>query len=123
MTLPVLTADIVPFALSRGTPTKVDLPIEPAFAVGQRIRTKTIQPLGHTRLVRYARGREGVIAADLGVFTLPDTMAHGDIPSPQHVYSVSFTAQELWGPNADPLNTLRLGLWEEYLEPIEGAAS
>lgn len=116
----VLTREMVPIALSTGVPTRVDLPVAPRFKVGQRVRTKTIQPLGHTRLVRYARGREGVIAADFGVFTFPDTRAHGDIPTPQHVYSVSFAATELWGPKADPLNTLRLGLWDDYLDPIEG---
>lgn len=118
----VLTKDIVPYALSKGTPTRVDEPIEPKFQVGQQVRTKTIQPLGHTRLVRYARGRLATVEADLGVFTFPDTMAHGSIPTPQHVYSVSFTAQELWGPNADPRNTLRLGLWEDYLEDADGGA-
>lgn len=116
----VLTSEMVPVALATGVPTRRDVQVEPRFSVGQRVRTKTLQPLGHTRLVRYARGREGVVEADFGVFTFPDTMAHGNVQSPQHVYSVSFTAQELWGPEADPLNTLRLGLWDGYLEPIEG---
>jgi hypothetical protein len=43
------------------------------------------------------RGKIGRIATDHGVFITPDTAAHGLGEHPQHVYSVSFTALELWG--------------------------
>jgi hypothetical protein len=113
----VLTNDMVPGALLTGHSTRVDVPIEPRFKVGQRVRAKNLQPLGHTRLTRYVKGKMGSIETDFGVFTLPDTMAHGDIPTPQHVYSVSFTAEELWGPEANPKNSFRVGLWDDYLDP------
>jgi hypothetical protein len=113
----VLTSDMVPGALLAGHSTRVDLAIEPRFKVGQRVRAKNLQHLGHTRLVRYVKGKAGIVETDFGVFTLPDTMAHGDIPTPQHVYSVSFTAEELWGPEADPRNFFRVGLWDDYLDP------
>ena len=114
---PVLTSGMVPCALLAGHSTRVDAAVEPRFTVGQRVRAKNLQHLGHTRLVGYVKGKVGIVETDLGVFTLPDTMAHGDIPTPQHVYSVGFTAEELWGPEADPKNSFRVGLWDDYLDP------
>jgi hypothetical protein len=113
----VLTSDMVAGALKAGHSARVDVAFEPRFKVGQRIRARNLHPTGHTRLVRYVRGKVGTVEVDFGVFTLPDTMAHGDVPTPQHVYSVSFTAKELWGPEANPRNSSRVGLWENYLDP------
>jgi len=45
----------------------------PRFTASQRVRTRNMHPLGHTRLPRYARGRLGTIERDQGVFPLPDT--------------------------------------------------
>jgi nitrile hydratase subunit beta len=114
----LLRSEMVPGALAAGHSTRADVAIEPRFKVGQRVRAKNLQFLGHTRLVRYVKGKVGVVETDFGVFTLPDTMAHGDIPTPQHVYSISFTSEELWGPEADPKNSSRVGLWEDYLDPV-----
>ena len=86
------------------------------FQVGQRIRTRNINPTGLTRLPRYARGRYGTITRDNGVFSLPDAIAQ-DLPDrPQHVYSVQFNARELWGEQAKPQDKVNLDLWDEYLE-------
>ena len=38
-------------------------------------------------------------------------------PRPQHVYSVRFEAQELWGERAAAGDTVYVDLWEDYLEP------
>jgi hypothetical protein len=35
---------------------------------------------------------------------------------PQHVYSVRFTARELWGQQAMERDTLRLDLFDDYLD-------
>ena len=41
-------------------------------------------------------------------------LAHGLGEHPQHVYSVSFTALELWGtPRPD---NVYIDLWDDYLE-------
>jgi Nitrile hydratase beta subunit len=118
----VLTSDIVAGALKAGQSTRVDAPVKARFKVGQRVRARNLNPVGHTRLVRYVKGKVGTVEADFGVFTLPDTMAHGNIQTPQHVYSVSFTSQELWGPAADPKNSFRVGLWDDYLDPASDEA-
>jgi nitrile hydratase beta subunit len=114
----LLRSEMVPGALAAGHTSRVDVNIEPRFKVGQRIRAKNLQFLGHTRLVRYVKGKVGIVVTDFGVFTLPDTMAHGGIPTPQHVYSIAFTSEELWGPEADPKNSSRVGLWEDYLDAV-----
>jgi nitrile hydratase beta subunit len=115
-TTALLKKEMVPGALATGHTSRVDITIEPRFRVGQRVRARNLQFAGHTRLVRYVKGKLGVLVTDFGVFTLPDSMAHGDIPTPQHVYSVSFTAEEIWGPQANPRDSLRVGLWEDYLD-------
>ena len=87
------------------------------FQVGQRIRTRNINPTGLTRMPRYARGRFGTILRDYGVASLPDAIAHELPDRPQHVYSVRFDARELWGEQAKPQDKVYLDLWDEYLEP------
>ncbi|MFL5297180.1 MAG: nitrile hydratase subunit beta [Phenylobacterium sp.] len=88
----------------------------PRFAVGDRVRARNLNPAGHTRLARYVRGRKGVIEAFRGIHVFPDTNAHFRGEDPQPLYTVRFTARELWGPNANPRDSVSLDLWEPYLE-------
>jgi len=87
-----------------------------AFAVGDRVRAKVTSPTGHTRLPRYVRGRLGVIERLHGAHVFPDKHAHGLGEDPHHLYSVRFEARELWGPDAPARDSVRLDLWEPYLE-------
>ena len=95
---------------------RVDQDIAPSFRVGETIRARNFHPTGHTRLPRYVRGKVGEIAADHGVFQFADSLAHGDGKQPQHLYSVRFPAQELWGQTAKPQDSLYIDLWDDYLE-------
>jgi nitrile hydratase len=52
-----------------------------------------------------------------GVHVLPDSNAHGRGESPQWLYTVRFTATELWGEDADAGVTSSIDAWECYLEP------
>jgi nitrile hydratase beta subunit len=88
----------------------------PRFKEKQRVRARNVNPVGHTRLPRYARGKVGVIVRDHGVFVFPDTNAAFEGEKPQHVYSVRFTAGELWGEQASPRDTVYLDMWDDYLE-------
>jgi nitrile hydratase subunit beta len=92
--------------------------VAPRFAVGQRVRARNINPLGHTRLPRYARAKSGVIDRDHGIFVFPDTAAHDLGEKPQHVYSVRLPARELWGDQAKPQDAVYLDMWDDYLEPV-----
>jgi nitrile hydratase len=87
------------------------------FQVGQRIRARNMNPVGHTRLPRYTRGKVGAIARDCGVELLQDALAQGLGEKPQHVYSVRFAARELWGEQANQRDSVYVDMWEDYLEP------
>ena len=102
--------------LSRGIASSQDSSVRPLFEVGQRVRARNINPTGHTRLPRYARGKTGVIVRDHGVYLFPDTNAHFLGEKRQHVYSVRFAARELWGEDASPRDSVHLDLWDDYLE-------
>ena len=94
-----------------------DVRVAPQFKVSQRVRARNMNPNGHTRLPRYARGKMGTIVRDHGVFVFPDTNAEFQGDKPQHVYSVRFAARELWGEQASPRDAVYLDLWDDYLEP------
>lgn len=87
----------------------------PKFAVGQRVRSKNLDPPGHTRLPRYARGKVGVIERIQPSALLPDTNAHFLGENAQHVYGVAIDSHELFGPGAEAFK-LRIDMFEDYLE-------
>jgi nitrile hydratase subunit beta len=116
-TNPALTAPNVAAMVTNGAPASRRVAVTPRFQTGQRVRARNIHPVGHTRLPRYARGKIGTIHRDHGVFVFPDTNAHFLGETPQHVYSVRFSAPELWGQQAAPQDSVYLDLWDDYLEP------
>ena len=116
--VPTLTAETMVTMVTHGAPATRDVPAAPRFRAGQSVRARNINPVGHTRLPRYARGKAGTIARDYGVFLFPDTNAHGLGEKPQHVYSVRFGAQELWGESAMLQDCVYVDLWDDYLEPV-----
>ena len=100
----------------RTTPKRT--PDRPArFTVGDTVRTRTIEGPGHTRLPHYAQARTGVVAAYRGGHLLPDDSAAGLPPNIQALYSVRFTARELWGEAAPAQDSVYLDLWDSYLDP------
>ena len=114
----VLRAEAVPAMIAHGGPVDRDPgATPPAFAPGARVRTLVMHPATHTRLPRYARGKIGVIEAVQGFHVFPDTNAHGLGEAPQWLYTVVFTAPEIWGRDGDPHQTLSIDAWESYLEP------
>jgi nitrile hydratase len=113
---PALTAAVAAQRLGRGIPSSHDPKVRPQFKISQRVRARNMNPAGHTRLPRYARGKLGIITLDHGVYLFPDTNAHFQGEQRQHVYSVRFTARELWGENASPKDSVHLDMWDDYLE-------
>jgi nitrile hydratase beta subunit len=102
--------------MSRGIPSSADPRVRPLFKVGQRVRARNMHQIGHTRLPRYARGKVGIVNRDHGVYVFPDTNAHFQGEKRQHVYSVRFTARELWGASASPRDSVQIDMWDDYLE-------
>lgn len=86
----------------------------PAFAVGDKVRTKRRVFSNHTRLPQYATAAEGTVIAHHGTHLLPDRGAEGEHVG-DHLYTVEFAASELWGRQANPKDSVCLELWESYL--------
>jgi nitrile hydratase len=91
--------------------------VTPRYRIGERVRARKMNPVGHTRLPRYVRGCAGIVDSHRGVQAFPDTYVYGRGENPQHVYSVRFTARELWGKEVSERDAVYLDLWEDYLEP------
>lgn len=88
------------------------------FSVGDAVRTRTMNPAGHTRLPAYLRNKHGVIEAVHGLYPLADERARGNAEAPpQMLYTVVFRADEVWGNDGDGGSTISADLWESYLEP------
>jgi nitrile hydratase beta subunit len=109
--------------IEQGAPITRELDRAPAFARGDRVRTRVIRiernGEQHTRLPGYAQGKEGVIELVLPAMPLPDANVSGDGERPEYVYAVRFAARDLW-PDADERSSVCADLWESYLERSDG---
>ncbi len=113
-----ITAEQALAAALHGASARVDAEVAPRFKPGQRIRVRNINPRGHTRMPRYLHGVEGVIERDFGVFSFPDTHAHGQGEKPQRVYSVRFNAKEVWGREGGERDCLLVDVWDDYMDVV-----
>ena len=113
----VLAAADVPAALAQGSPTLRPEAAPPRFALGQRVRMQAHPVPHHTRLPGYARGKCGVIARLHGCHVFADAHAQGMGENPEHLYTVVFTGQELWGADAATGLQVSVDAWQPYLEP------
>jgi len=88
------------------------------FQPGDGVRTTAVPTSHHTRLPAYARGKRGVVGVCHGGWVFPDSNAHGHGELPQHLYTVMFEGEELWGQESEPGVRVSLDLFESYLEPL-----
>ena len=109
-----LSADMVANALSKGAATRRPADRPAKFEVGDRVRTRLMNPQGHTRLPRYARGKLGTVDATHGMHVFADTHAQGQGEQPQWLYTVRFEAAQLWGPDTTA-ESVCVDCWEPYL--------
>jgi nitrile hydratase len=114
--MPALPPEMVPMLVAAGASARIAEEVAATFKAGDAVVVKNLNPLGHTRIPRYVKGKRGVVRFDHGVFAFPDTNAHGAGHSPQHVYSVRFTARDLWGDQANDKDSLHIDLFDAYLE-------
>ena len=115
--VPALTVEQVPAVVAARGSFERPVNTLPRFAVGQPVRTKKINPTGHTRLPGYARGRIGIVDRIHAAHVFPDSNAHFRGENPQHLYSIRFSARELWGEEAALRDSVYIDLWESYLDP------
>lgn len=114
---PAVRADAVERILSGGSPYEREITSPARFKAGDKVHTLNMHPTGHTRLPRYARGKTGEVLFVNGAHVYPDTHAHGEGEQPQWLYTVQFSARELWGDQARAGDTITVDCWEPYLEP------
>lgn len=116
--MPLLTPDIVPGLVAGGASCRMDVDVVAAYRVGDKVLAANIHPATHTRLPRYIRGKVGTVVRDHGVFSFPDTSVSGVHSDPQHVYSVRFEGEALWGADANPRSCVYIDLFDNYLQPV-----
>lgn len=87
-----------------------------AYSVGDVVTVAADSPAGHTRRARYVRGRTGVVTGVHGTYIYPDRAGNTGDDTPEHLYTVRFTARELWGETtADPNGAVYFDVWAPYL--------
>ena len=115
----ILTTDDIASQPEEGGSTSRPETSKPMFATGDRVTVRPNSIPGHTRAPRYVQGYTGTVERLHGVFVFPDTNAAGRGEQPQHLYNIAFSAQELWGPEAQPGDQVYLDLWESYLRSTD----
>lgn len=119
----MLRAENVAPALARGGPADREVSEPPAFAPGDRVRTRrparnVLSEGGHTRQPAYTSGAVGVVTLHHGAHVLPDSNAHGLGEAPEHLYAVAFPATELWGEVENTADEVMVDMWQSYLEKV-----
>jgi nitrile hydratase len=102
--------------LAKGDPT-ARAAAAPRYALGDKVRARNTHPVGHTRMPFYLRGQVGEITSLHGAHVFPDSNAHGRGEDPKALYTVKFSAEDVWGAARHPRDTISADLWEPYLEP------
>lgn len=113
-----MTAAQAEALLHNGLSCRAESDFPALFQVGDRVRARVMPPQTYTRLPRYVRGKVGTIVKDHGVYVFPDTVGQRLETKPQHVYSVRFAAQELWGVDAPANDSLFIDLFDDHLEAV-----
>ncbi|MGV9866727.1 nitrile hydratase subunit beta [Rhodococcus koreensis] len=111
--------DFINAATSHGFQSRRETDKKASFCVGDRVLTTSDSPTGHTRRARYIRGKRGVVTSAHGAWVYPDSSGNGHGDAPEHLYTVVFTASELWGgETADPNSVVYFDIFEPYIIPI-----
>ena len=88
------------------------------YKVGDLVTVLDDSPFGHTRKARYIRGKTGVVELTHGTMIYPDSAGNGGDDAPEHVYTIKFTNEELWGAeSAEPNGVVYFDVWEPYIVP------
>ncbi len=113
-TIATLTADQVLPTLRRGVLSSREIAAPARFKVGDRVRTRNMNPATHTRLPRYCRDKPGTIAIVHGAHVFPDASALGRGEDARWLYTVRFEARDLWGEDTTA-DAVYADCWEPYL--------
>ncbi len=90
--------------------------VSPRYAAGDAVRCRLSGHPGHTRMPGYVRGHLGVVHAHHGAHIMPDASARGEKRG-EHLYTVRFSASELWPEAKASRDRVFVDLWESYFDP------
>ncbi|MCP4320159.1 MAG: nitrile hydratase subunit beta [Hyphomicrobiales bacterium] len=82
------------------------------FAIDDRVVVRDVQPDDADHLPLFVRGKTGIVERRLG-----GSAAQADRGIDQPLYSVRFTARDLWGANAAPNDSINFSIRKRYLAP------
>ncbi len=103
--------------IQAGVSPERDVEAPRRFESGDRVIAAGTTAAGHTRLPRYVRGKQGVVARLDKAFVYPETNVEGAGENPEWCYCVRFEADEVWGDGAEAGAPVYVDVWESYLEP------
>ena len=114
----VLQAADVAGCIARGGPVRARARgVTPAFAPGDRVRTRVMHPPGHTRLPRYARGKTGTVESVHGCARLPRLeRAREGRGAAVALHRGLRRAPSSGGATPTRRQRLSIDAWESYLE-------
>lgn len=96
---------------------ELEAQVTPGFSIGDEVLVRNEHPITHTRIPRYTRGHRGIIHALRGVHNVMDYFPQGEDPGQQHLYTVMFTGEELWGERGNRNDRVFVEAWEFHLAP------
>ncbi|WP_409160461.1 nitrile hydratase subunit beta [Pectobacterium sp. B2J-2] len=104
------------WAVANGFSTARELLDGPKFKVGDRVTVDASVPRLHTRRPGYIHGRTGEIVSLHGGHVYPDTTGNGLPETAEHLYTVRFSGEELFGAEAaEPNSVIHADVWEPYI--------
>jgi nitrile hydratase len=88
------------------------------FQVGERVRVRKADPIGHCRTPWYCRGHSGVIERYCGAFPNPEELAYNRPGLPVvPLYRVRFASRDLWPDYRESdRDVVEIEIYEHWLE-------
>ena len=113
-----IDAQVVKYLTEGDSPLRPS-PASPKFAVGDRVRIKTVSSGDHTRLPGHIRGRVAeVVKVYEGTFTYFFPTSDG-LGTPMPVYSLAFKPEDIWDESLiDPKSIYYNDIFEVYIEAL-----
>ena len=102
-----------------GAPTQLKARADGKFLINDRVVVINENPKGHTRVPSYMRGVVGTVVRLHGAHIYADEHARSGDKVAEHLYSVRFEAEAIWGKTAETKSAVYIDLFEPYLISLD----
>ena len=102
-----------------GAPTQLKSSKGGRFELDDMVIVTNENPKGHTRVPSYVRGVAGKVVKLHGAHIYADEHARSGNKVPEHLYSVRFEGEAIWGNSAEPKSAVYIDLCEPYLLSLD----